>query len=927
MLALEIEGEYVLDPDSIPGQMPRPVQPGEGQDQQHASQGSVIPDDSRHQDDTGEPAPTIDGNPMGGSGGSGGFRYRRARGGGGSYYGVRSVLKALSWLAHHQDPETGCWHAAKFKQRCETESSGEDKRKGKCTSLDETPDTGLETMDEQVTGLALLAFLTSRYTHDSGEFKGNVKKGIRYLLTIQKDDGSFETQDESPIITHAILTYVLAKDYAMTGAPKLKGPAARAAEYMMSKQRVVEDDTEEGKYRYSGWGRKGEPDKQDIVTTAWVVLAICALREAGIPVAEHWVDGARNLVDSMTRIVDGKHRIVDPLHNGPKPLDEAAGLFIKCITGLDRSEPWVSDVLLHLLDEDNLPLNTPANEIDPMYCLFGSLVASRIGGIFEDLWKEAIEDALDKGMNGQRLEDEEACVYGSWDPHGTARTGGRVWATAVNTTTQAVNRYDELSTPSRVEGYLELKIDDARLRRTFYRSCMAKRIDNIAYLMEVYNPSWEREFVKKQIDILDKYVFNDIVSVSLVPIRQEKIALVSDVVREHLSAVRADVCRFGLETAPTVGIDPAPLPSGKASGHVLFVLDCTGQMETPLSAEQKRALGCSAELRHLIADRMSLAKFELCRLILGLEEGRSFSVLLIGSDIRYMSTSGRGLRLDSIDANSRDWVLKKDASTGLLLDLLCAIKPGATCPPFSLPADLIADDSRIVLIAGSDGVAALVAEALDNCGLAIGLDAVCTGGPALELAKLASRHSGAFVDALNGAVVPQTRPTPETHPDGASEKPARTELDTILERIAAGADSGKLFNTLIDYFERTKLDTQAAIRLVSSMLEYDNRNFETCIRMADFFGTKGHDELAAEYYRRAIDLGSHTPLPYFSLARMLETMGQDRAGHRGHGQTSERERRVVIAHYGSSKESQAAEGMPDAETGQLDQGSRRVRQG
>jgi len=50
----------------------------------------------------------------------------------------------------------------------------------------------------------------------------------------------------------------------------------------------------------------------------------------------------------------------------------------------------------------------------------------------------------------QRLEDRDACVYGSWDPidaWGTA--GGRVYATAINALTLEVYyRYEFLGTGS-----------------------------------------------------------------------------------------------------------------------------------------------------------------------------------------------------------------------------------------------------------------------------------------------------------------------------------------------------------------------------------------------------------------------------------------------------------------------------------------------
>lgn len=240
----------------------------------------------------------------GGPGGKGGFRYRRARGGGG-HKGDKNVMMALYWLRDHQQDD-GVWSADGFHSQCGRPSQHgrmKFKRQGRCSNKDGKDDRGWKMATDGVTGLAALAFLGAGYTQDSGEFKVTVKKALRYLLAIQTDDGCFGSkEDEHFVYNHAICAMAIAEAYAMTGAAKLKGPAQRAVDFIALAQN---EDPERG---YLGWRYGVKPGESDGSVTGWMILALKSARAAGLSIEDRCWDGAARLYDDLTGLDGGYPR-------------------------------------------------------------------------------------------------------------------------------------------------------------------------------------------------------------------------------------------------------------------------------------------------------------------------------------------------------------------------------------------------------------------------------------------------------------------------------------------------------------------------------------------------------------------------------------------------------------------------------------------
>jgi hypothetical protein len=87
--------------------------------------------------------------------------------------------------------------------------------------------------DAEVTGLALLAFLSAGYTqlsrdeHDGRSFGTVVKTGIRWLLARQQETGRFDPDDP---VADATAALALLEDYGMTAQAILKEEAQKATD-------------------------------------------------------------------------------------------------------------------------------------------------------------------------------------------------------------------------------------------------------------------------------------------------------------------------------------------------------------------------------------------------------------------------------------------------------------------------------------------------------------------------------------------------------------------------------------------------------------------------------------------------------------------------------------------------------------------------
>lgn len=334
-----------------------------------------------------------------------------------------AAFAALRWLHFHQNSEQGKWDQNGFQEYCDTRKS---------PACDGQADSGC---DVGVTGLALLAFMGSGYTHRTGIFKETVKKGLDWLLAQQRGDGSFgERTAESWVYNHAIAAQALCEAYALTRDPKLEEPAKKAIDFILKNQQPG-----------SGWGYFLGDRKINTSVTGWMVLALHAAKNADIEVPDSALEGALKWLDEVTD-PGGRTGFIIKGVEGPKvsdspyeqmPVMTAIGVLCRILCGQDRESDAVKrgvSVLMKKMPDWNKPENT---KVDMYYWFFGTYAMFQYGGRDWHKWNTAMKRAL---LDTQRV---GGCADGSWDPVGKwGDIGGRVYATAINCLTlQVYHRY------------------------------------------------------------------------------------------------------------------------------------------------------------------------------------------------------------------------------------------------------------------------------------------------------------------------------------------------------------------------------------------------------------------------------------------------------------------------------------------------------
>ncbi|MCI0339761.1 MAG: hypothetical protein L0216_01205 [Planctomycetales bacterium] len=352
----------------------------------------------------------------GGAGGAyggrfGGKRDLVARGGGGR--GTEAAVAAgLRWLKNHQDPD-GQWSCDNFQKNC---------KKNICEGKGSNAEYSCG-----VTGIALLAFLGAGNSMRAGPYKEVVKKGLKYLVSVQSPDGCLgpKTGDGHYMYNHLICTMALSEAYGLSGmTPQLKAPAQKAVEFMMQAQNP-----------YLGWRYGIRPGDNDTSMTGWAVLALKSAKLSELEVPPEGFQGAKNWFDKVTddsfyktgytQKGDNGARLPEAQKFAPSEAMTAVAVTSRVFMGEPSDSPKLKGGATLL---KNMPPKwDPESTNDFYYWYYGTLAMFQMGGDFWKVWNTAMKEALVKTQ--RRGGDED----GSWDPSDAwGGAGGRVYSTAIN---------------------------------------------------------------------------------------------------------------------------------------------------------------------------------------------------------------------------------------------------------------------------------------------------------------------------------------------------------------------------------------------------------------------------------------------------------------------------------------------------------------
>jgi len=321
---------------------------------------------------------------------------------GGSMETERAVQAALAWLTAAQSAD-GRWDAARH-------GAGQGRRGGQ-----HDPATGGRS-DHGVTGLALLAFLGAGSTHREGLHAEVVDRGLRFLVSRQRADGSLAGDADffAALYCHGMATLALAECVALSGDTALRPPLERAVRHTLAMQHPVT----------GGW-RYAAGDRGDTSQLGWQVMVLATARQAGLDGLDGLERGAalaRGFLPTVSSGVSGGLASYRPRER-PNQAMTAEALVCRLFLGLPVEHPVAREAI------DFVGRNPPSRDACNIYTwYYATLAAFHVGGPQWDRWNAHLVAAL---LPLQRR--ESGAFAGSWDPDPVwGGHGGRVYSTALS---------------------------------------------------------------------------------------------------------------------------------------------------------------------------------------------------------------------------------------------------------------------------------------------------------------------------------------------------------------------------------------------------------------------------------------------------------------------------------------------------------------
>ncbi len=309
---------------------------------------------------------------------------------GGSEETEEAVAMAMDWLARHQSRD-GRWDSDGF----DPTGSQSGRSRVEC--------------DVAVTGLALLVFLGADQTHtEEGPYRENVENGLRWLLTRLSRSGDIRAGET--MYSQGIATIALCEAYGMTGDERLREPAQRAIEFIVSAQNPSD----------RGW--RYEPGMSgDTSVLGWQVMAMISAKKVGLHVPQRTLDGSKAWLDGVSR--SGSPGLYAyQRHKAPTLSMTAEGMFIQHLLGAERETPRMAQSAAFI--GRHAPNWEDAANTYGWY--YATLALFQHQGAEWEAWNDALADEL---VDAQR---DAGPAMGSWDPADQwSRVGGRVYQTAI----------------------------------------------------------------------------------------------------------------------------------------------------------------------------------------------------------------------------------------------------------------------------------------------------------------------------------------------------------------------------------------------------------------------------------------------------------------------------------------------------------------
>ena len=173
-----------------------------------------------------------------------------------------------------------------------------------------------------ITAFALLAFMANGHVPNQGVYGPEVAKGVRYLLSIARDDGYLAgPRGIGNMYCHGMATLALTQVFGMTGDPEVKKVLKKAVDL------IVRTQNPEG-----GWRYDPAPTGADISVTIMQVMALRGAKDSGLHVPDRCMAEAKKYIGRCYDRRTGGYRY-QPYSSGPGYARTAAGVCVLQLVG------------------------------------------------------------------------------------------------------------------------------------------------------------------------------------------------------------------------------------------------------------------------------------------------------------------------------------------------------------------------------------------------------------------------------------------------------------------------------------------------------------------------------------------------------------------------------------------------------------------
>lgn len=317
-------------------------------------------------------------------------RTRLVREAGGTEGSEQAVKRALLWLKRHQSPDGG-WNFLHLGGRCSCNGHG-----------------SMAEARVGATAIALMPFLGAGNTHQVGNHKATVQKGLYFLLNRQKQNGSLWEQGGA-MYSHGLAAIVLCEAYAMTGDRALQKPAQAALDFIAYAQDPIT----------LGWRYKPrDMTGGDTSVVGWQLMALKSGHMANLRVNGNTVTGTKKFLNSVQANKGATYGYMGP---GEKNTTTAIGLLCRMYLGWDHEHEALTAGVKRLSE-------TGPSKVNLYFDYYATQVMRHYEGPQWEKWNKEMRDFLVKKQS------KKGHAEGSW-LLGKQHTdkGGRLYCTAMAT--------------------------------------------------------------------------------------------------------------------------------------------------------------------------------------------------------------------------------------------------------------------------------------------------------------------------------------------------------------------------------------------------------------------------------------------------------------------------------------------------------------